>query len=592
MNLRVAPGLELDADYIGGGTLALLAKKGAGKSYTARVLAEEMWKAKIPFVLIDPMGTSWGLRAGADGDEAGGLPIPIFGGSHADAPLERTGGALMADLVVDEGVSMILDLVGLGTRAAERQFAHDFLERLYRRNRELVHLLIDEADLFAPQKPQPGDAPLLGVTENIVRRGRNKGIGITLITQRPAVLNKDVLTQVDGLVAMRIIGKQDRDAIDAWVMGHGDQEAASEVKGTLAGLANGECWWWIPELDILKRVQVRASRTFDSSPTKRIGESRREPKSLAEIDMGTIAQKMEATIERAKAVDPKELRKQVAERDKTITRLERQLAERPAEEVVKEVTVEVPTPVFNGEPERLAEILNTGYQALDVFRASFEAARTEILDRLSTVKEAPGASTLAPRADPPTRPAPRPPRAEPRPARPAAPRDVDPSVSQAGQRILDTLVWLEEVGFPQPTKLQTGLLAGYRVTKKLGGTYSTELANLKASGHIDYPRPGCVLLTGDGRVIAIPSDIERSSAGVQRAILSRLDHAERRVLEELIAVYAEPLHKVELGTRAGYQVTAKLGGTFSTVLAKLKSLGLIEYPAPGLAVASDLLFLE
>ena len=33
--LRIAPGLTLDADYVGGGTFGLLAKKGAGKTYTA-----------------------------------------------------------------------------------------------------------------------------------------------------------------------------------------------------------------------------------------------------------------------------------------------------------------------------------------------------------------------------------------------------------------------------------------------------------------------------------------------------------------------------------------------------------------------------
>jgi hypothetical protein len=118
------------------------------------------------------------------------------------------------------------------------------------------------------------------VTENIVRRGRNRGIGITLITQRPAVLNKDVLTQVDGLVAMRIVGLTDRKAIDEWVKGHGDDEPPREVKGTLSGLANGECWWWVPELDVLKRVQVRASRTFDSSPTK---QARREAPRAEEL---------------------------------------------------------------------------------------------------------------------------------------------------------------------------------------------------------------------------------------------------------------------------------------------------------------------
>ena len=37
--LRIAPGLELDADYVGSGTFASLAKKGAGKTYTGRVMA-------------------------------------------------------------------------------------------------------------------------------------------------------------------------------------------------------------------------------------------------------------------------------------------------------------------------------------------------------------------------------------------------------------------------------------------------------------------------------------------------------------------------------------------------------------------------
>src|SRR4051794_20869554 len=126
--LRIAPGLALDPDYVGGGTFAPLAKKGAGKTYTGRVMAEEFWDAKLPFVVLDPMGAWWGLRSSADGKTDGSL-VAIFGGDHADAPLERTGGAVMADLVVDEGLSMILDMSALGSRAAERQFGLDFLER-------------------------------------------------------------------------------------------------------------------------------------------------------------------------------------------------------------------------------------------------------------------------------------------------------------------------------------------------------------------------------------------------------------------------------------------------------------------------------
>ena len=41
--------------------------------------------------------------------------------------------------------------------------------------------------------------------QDIVRRGRKKGIGCTLITQRPAVLSKDVLTQCEVLCVLRLV---------------------------------------------------------------------------------------------------------------------------------------------------------------------------------------------------------------------------------------------------------------------------------------------------------------------------------------------------------------------------------------------------
>lgn len=181
--LRVGDELSLGADYMAGGSTAILGKRGSGKTYTCRVLAEELLAAHVHLVILDPMGAFWGLRAGLDGTSQG-LPIPIFGGQHGDVPLESSAGALMADLVVEERLSMILDMSGFTSRTQERSFAAAFFDRLYRRNRDLVHVLIDEADLYAPQKPQQQEAPLLATMENLVRRGRNKGIGVSMTSQR------------------------------------------------------------------------------------------------------------------------------------------------------------------------------------------------------------------------------------------------------------------------------------------------------------------------------------------------------------------------------------------------------------------------
>ncbi len=74
MHLRVSPTLTLPSDAVTS-TFALLAVRGAGKSNAAAVMAEGMFELGLPFVAIDPVGSWYGLRAGADGSPRGGLAI-------------------------------------------------------------------------------------------------------------------------------------------------------------------------------------------------------------------------------------------------------------------------------------------------------------------------------------------------------------------------------------------------------------------------------------------------------------------------------------------------------------------------------------
>jgi DNA helicase HerA-like ATPase len=88
--LKLAKDLSIPASAITE-TFAILAARGAGKSNTAAVMAEEMFEARLPFVVVDPVRAWWGLRSSRDG-KGPGLPIPIFGGKRGDVPLERGGG--------------------------------------------------------------------------------------------------------------------------------------------------------------------------------------------------------------------------------------------------------------------------------------------------------------------------------------------------------------------------------------------------------------------------------------------------------------------------------------------------------------------
>ena len=117
--LHLAEDLTLPIDFVTK-TAAILAQRRKGKTYTASVIAEELVASKLPFVALDPTGAWYGLRASADG-KSEGLPVVVLGGQHGDVPLERTGGRLIADLVVEEPGYYVIDFSLFESGEAERQ---------------------------------------------------------------------------------------------------------------------------------------------------------------------------------------------------------------------------------------------------------------------------------------------------------------------------------------------------------------------------------------------------------------------------------------------------------------------------------------
>jgi hypothetical protein len=148
--------------------------------------------------------------------------------------------------------------------------------------------VLDEADLWAPQRPIKGWEGLLGHIEEIVRRGRVRGFIPWLITQRPAVVHKDVLSQADILIAMKLTASQDRDAIGAWIEGQADRQEGKRILGDLPRLLRGEGYLWAPGNGLLDRVSFPPIRTFDSSRTPKRGERLATPRTLAEVDLTAI----------------------------------------------------------------------------------------------------------------------------------------------------------------------------------------------------------------------------------------------------------------------------------------------------------------
>ncbi len=242
-------------------TFALLAKRGAGKSYTGAVLAEEFFKHHIPFVIFDPIDVWWGLRLANDGKQSG-LPVVVFGTEHADIPLERTMGRQIARAIVDHNVSCILSTFGM-PKNAQRQLIADFAEELLTINTVPRHVFIEEAHEFVPQRVLGEMGKAFNAVSNLVVMGRNRGIGVTLINQRAATINKDVLTQIDTLLAFRNTAPQDRKALREWVEHHAAEGNFEQFIQSLPSLPTGEGWIWSPEfLGLFERIKIRKRETF------------------------------------------------------------------------------------------------------------------------------------------------------------------------------------------------------------------------------------------------------------------------------------------------------------------------------------------
>lgn len=627
MKLKLSEDLSLPLEAVSR-TFGILAVRGAGKSNTAAVMAEEMFKAGLPFVVVDPVGSWFGLRSSADGKSAG-LSIPIFGGKHGDLPLERGAGELLADLVVERRLSCVLDLSQFESESAKKEFLLAFARRLYLKNEDPLHLFLEEADDYIPQKPMRDEAQLLRAWENIVRRGRARGLGITLITQRSASLAKMVLTQVETLFAMRTTGPQDIAAIAEWVKYH---QVGHEVLSSLASLEDGEAWVWSPHfLKVMKRVQIRRRHTFDSGATpKNVKTGERRPAAtLADVDLDALRTKLAATIEKAKADDPRELRKQIQAQHAELANLRKSLS-RPeclttAKTVEKFVLTDTDRALLKALAERLATRVDAIADRADLMlnsiaeRAKAAVAETaaewvkevaahrgefdrlldqkgfqKILGKLAAIQPHPDThATMTPRVDrqgPVSSPGrgavPAATVRRPAPRVSLASSNGDGDVSPARQKVLNALAFLHGIGIRSADKTQLALLTGVSPTS---GGYFNNLGALRSSGFIDYPSGGTVALTAAGERIASTDGVPTTTEELHAAIQAKLSPAKWRILVPLIRAYPHTIAKDALAEQIGVSPTS--GGYFNN-LGSLRSLGLITYPHPGTAAAQPVLFLE
>jgi uncharacterized protein len=536
-------------------TVAVLAQKRVGKSYTTDVLVEELLKAGQVPVVIDYTGAHWGLKSG--------YPIVIFGGKHADLPLHEGSGELLAQAIVERRFPAIIDLTGLKKGAALR-FLAPFLETIYRLNEEPLHIVFDEADAYCPQKPMGEEARTLGAVDDIVRRGGIKGLGCTLVTQRPAVLNKNVLTQCEVLVALRLMHPIDINVIEDWVAVHADPAQLKLMKASLPTLPVGTGWFWSPGLEIFAKVEVRKRRTFDSGKTPKVGEKAEQPNKLAAVDVKMLGDQLAELAEEAKAKDPTVLQRRVRQLEGELAAAEQHVTILKAQPPKKKTEF---CPALKISDETLFSGFAERVQWIEKMLPRFR----EIADRLTGI----GGPRMVSPANM-SRPAIMKPAAALRDVRQVQAGGVE--LKQMHRRMLTALAQ-HPAGL---TKAQVLVHTSYASS----GPVSTAFADLAKAG---YVTPGNFLKITDAGIAAL-GDYDPLPLGdeLRHWLLEgdKLSTMEKALLRAVCDVHPSPISKGDILKLAGYASS----GPVSSAFAKLSAYNYVIPQGQTMLKAAEQLF--
>jgi len=242
---------EVDANVIATGRTCVIGASGSGKSYAVGVICEELCKSGVPFAIVDTEGEYSGLKQEYEvlwiGDEQGcdlqwsGLDLNRVGTQAPD----------LAPLILD-----------LSETDEPRQKASSVLSIIYgevERRRTPYLIIVEEADRFVPQNGEK-----IAILGEIARRGRKRGVGLMVCTQRPSLVDKNVLSQCGNQFIGKLVIRNDLQAVAQFFQGR-------EIPKQLTALSPGRFYAMGGLSAVPHLVSIREKETLHGGSTPKLG---------------------------------------------------------------------------------------------------------------------------------------------------------------------------------------------------------------------------------------------------------------------------------------------------------------------------------
>jgi hypothetical protein len=293
---------------------AILGMTGGGKTSTAKLAIEEIVARGARVCILDPVKSDWwGITSSADGLRPG-LPFSIIGGPRGHVPLHSGAGKALAEIVARGDLKhSIIDMREFEPGGHAKFFA-DFAHTLLQRIRGVLYLVIEEAHLFAP-KERSGmgvETHAIHYAKMLATAGRSTGIRLMLLSQRVQALHNALLGSCATLIAHNLSAPADQEPVVKWLMANAGKELGKEIAASLATLPTGTGWLCNGPHKIFRRVAFPRISTYDNTKTPEDDDSVADV-TTAPIDMSMLRAVIGTAVEEAKANDPEELKKQIAD---------------------------------------------------------------------------------------------------------------------------------------------------------------------------------------------------------------------------------------------------------------------------------------
>jgi hypothetical protein len=305
-------GVELPIVDLLTGRGFITGKSGSGKSNSASVVAEKLLDRGYSLLAVDIDGEYYGLKEEYE-------ILHVGADEECDLRVNAEHAEKIAELALEQNVPIILDVSSFLDESEARELLTEVTKHLFAKEKKLKQpflMLVEEIHEFIPEGGGVDECGQMLV--KVSKRGRKHGLGVVGISQRPADVKKDFITQCDWLVWHRLTWNNDTKVVGR-ILG-------SEYADYIEEMDDGECFLMTDWAADIRVVQWARKRTFDAGATPGLDDFERpELKSVSGDLVEELEEISEAQERRRNRIE--ELERELQGKDERIRDLERQLSE-------------------------------------------------------------------------------------------------------------------------------------------------------------------------------------------------------------------------------------------------------------------------